>query len=230
MRARALLFASLLGGAAFAQPAFDEPGGWRTIGIDERPPTRFEIVEIDGEPALRVEANASYGNFVHRLPPGSAAGTLQWQWRVDVRNDAADLTRRDGDDTSLKVCALFDLAIERVPFVERLLLRLARAISGEPLPAASVCYVWDAKLASGAALANAYSRRVRYIVARGAAAPLQRWLDEQHDLVQDFARLFADESPAVTPPLFAIVVGADADSTGARSVGFVRALRHSPPS
>jgi hypothetical protein len=227
VRARALLVAGLFSSAAFALPAFDAPGGWRVVGIAKREPTRFDVVPLDGATALRIEANASYGNFVHALPPGAVAGTLQWQWRVDVRNDAADLTRRDGDDTTLKVCALFALAIERVPFIERQLLRLARALSGEPLPAAVVCYVWDATLAPGIALDNPYSRRVRYIVARGAAAPLQRWLDERRDLARDFERVFGDESSDV-PPLAAIAVGADADNTGARSVAFVRRLSHSP--
>lgn len=227
MRGRALLVAGVCSGAVFALPAFDDSAAWRFVGVAKLEPTRFEPVRIDGAPALRIDADASYGNLVHALPAGTAAGTLRWQWRLDERNDVADLTRRDGDDTSLKVCALFDLPLGSVPFIERQMLRLARAASGERLPAASVCYVWDAKLAPGSVLDNRHSRRVRYIVARGAAAPLQRWLEEQQDLARDWKRVFGDES-AETPPLAAIAVGADADNTGARSTGFVRALRHSP--
>lgn len=228
MRALALLALAQAATLAWsALPPLHEGADWRFVGIAHKTPTRFAAVELDGAPALRIEAEGSYGNLVHALPAGTAAGVLQWQWQVEQRNDAADLTRRGGDDTTLKVCALFDLPDERVPFVERQLLRIARKVSGEPLPAAVLCYVWDAALAPGSALDSPYSRRVRYLIARGPEAPLQRWLDERHDLAADFRRLFGDESPDALPPLTALVIGADADNTHARSVGFVRALRWS---
>ena len=201
--------------------------GWRFVGVPKQPPTRFSRVETDGAAALRIEAQASYGNLVHDFVPAGVPGKLAWQWRVDEVNPAADLTQRDSDDTQAKVCALFDMPIERVPFVERQLLRLARSVSGEPLPAATVCYVWDARLATGTALPNAYSPRVRYLVLRGPDAPAAQWAAEERDLAADFRRLFGHESPAV-PPLAALAVGADSDNTRGRSVAQLRALTHRP--
>jgi hypothetical protein len=60
-------------------------------------------------------------------------------------------------------------------------------------------------------------------VLRGPCAPLHEWLAERRDLAQDFRRLFGDETSEL-PPLEAVAVGADADNTGARSLGFVRNL------
>ena len=227
----ALLLSSLClaSGTASALSSLADSAAWRFVGLPKKPPTQFHWEAMDGGPALRIEAQASYGNLVHAMPPATTAGTLHWQWRVDELNHASDLTRREGDDTTLKVCALFELPIERVPFLERQALRFARAVSREPLPAASVCYVWDAHLAAGTTLDNAFSRRVRYVVAQGPSAPLHRWLDEHHDIAADFLRLFGDESPGEVPPLVAVAVGADADNTRGRSVGFVRALRWSTP-
>jgi hypothetical protein len=219
----AALLLAAVGVAAF--PAFDDAAAWRVIGLGSKPRTQFAAVMLDGAPALRVEADRSYGNLVHALPPHAAASSvLRWQWRVDRGNPAADLTRRDGSDSALKVCALYDLPLDRVPLVERALLRAGRAVTREALPAAAVCYVWDARLAPQTALDDAHSRRVRYIVLRGPEAPAERWQDEQRDLTADFRRLFGDESPNAVPPLAALAIGADADNTGGHSVGHVRAL------
>lgn len=213
------LLAPLAGSAA--APA--EP--WHVIGLPKQklPFTRYEVVDIDGRRALRVQAEASYGNLVHDLPAGTRAHRLQWRWRLDKANDKADLLRRTGDDAAVKVCALFDMDIRHVPFVERQLLRLARARAGEALPAATICYVWDPQLAPGLTLDNAYSQRVRMIVLRGQGGALGEWVAERRDLKADFQRLFGQESPEV-PPLMAVAVSADADNAGGRSLAYVAEL------
>lgn len=215
-------------GALLASPigAQPEPAApWRPVGLPGASvaATRFAVTDLEGERALRVEAQASYGNLVHPLEAGTGGRLLRWQWRVDRASDQTDLRRKDGDDVPLKVCALFSLPLAAVPFAERQLLRLARLRTGEPLPAASVCYVWDRHLAPGTTLDNVYSRRVRQIVLRGPETPLRAWVAEQRDVVADFLRLFGDETDAAVP-LAAISIGADADNTRAHSLAYLRAL------
>lgn len=241
--ARCVLAATalLLGTAAWAEPVLAPivgPGAdplppWTlaTLPGQRLPVTRFSVESVDGERALRIEAAGSYGNLVHAfpLPPAPAVdrGTLRWRWRVDEPNRAADLRQRQGDDTTLKVCVLFDLPLDRLRLDEALLMRLARSRTGERLPAATVCYVWDAREAADTALDNPYSRRVRYLVLRGAESLSGTWRDEQRDIAADFRRLFGDESRDV-PRVLAIGVGADADNTGGRSVAHLARITLSP--
>jgi hypothetical protein len=199
------------------------PWSYAGLPAQKPPPTRFRVRELDGRRVLQVEADRSYGNLVHPLA-GVAAGALSWRWRVDGPLPDADLRRREGDDAALKVCAMFDLPRERVPFVERQLLRLAEARFGEPLPNATLCYVWDPGWPRGSVVPNAYTRRVRFVTLDGAPGV---WHAERHDLAADFLRAFGDESREV-PLLRAVLVGADADNTGGRSVGWIDALRLVP--
>jgi hypothetical protein len=202
------------------------PAPWRFKGLpQQRPaPTRFEVVaDHEGTRALRIEADRAYGTLVHPLP-GARAGTLAWRWRVDRPVAGADLRHKSGDDAALKVCALFDMPLARVPFVERQLLRLASARAGEALPTATLCYVWEPALPSGSLLDNAYTRRVRFITARHAAGA---WTTEQHDLARDFRRAFGEESDEV-PPLTALLIGADTDNTGSHSLAWLDSLRLLP--
>jgi hypothetical protein len=205
-----------------AGTAGDAPAApWVFAGLPEQklPVTRFALATVDGALVLRVEAVASYGNLIHRLD-GVAAGELSWRWRVDTPLPAADLRTRQGDDVALKVCALFAMPRAAVPFVERQLLRLAESRTGEPLPNATLCYAWDPSWPAGTVVPNAFSRRVRYITL-GAATP--GWQTVRRHLAADFLLAFGDEASTV-PALQAVGVGADADNTGGRSVGFIADL------
>ena len=116
------------------------------------PPTSFDLRVVDGRPAWRLESPASYGNLVHAVPgAGAQARTLAWRWRLDRAIERADLLTKAGDDAALKICVLFDMPAEHVPFVERQLLKVARAASGQALPAATLCYVWAPLVSAGAA-------------------------------------------------------------------------------
>jgi len=87
-----------------------------------------------------------------------------------------------------------------------------------------VCYVWDAKLAAGTSLDNAFTRRIRYIVLQSGNDRLDRWVSERRDLAADYMRLFKDESPTGVPPIISIAVGADSDNTKSRSVSYVSSV------
>jgi len=206
------------------------PAPWRVVGLPfgkPRPLTQFESVTIDGERALRIQTQASYAHLVH-VGNHSADRLLQWQWRLDEPLTNADIGQKSGDDSALKVCVMFDHKIDRIPFWERTLLQWARRLSGEELSAATLCYLWDSSYPEGTRGANAYTRRLRYIVLRGPTAPLKKWVAESRNIAQDFLRLFGDEASEV-PTVLAVLVGADADSTQGESLGYLRDLRWQPP-
>jgi hypothetical protein len=202
---------------------------WHVIGLPQqtKPFTQFTVVDIDGKRALRVEANESYGNLFHPLQLTTTAAHLAWQWRIDQLIESADLHIRSGDDTALKVCVFFDLPIDKIPFGDRQVLRFARSKTTEPVPGATVCYVWDAQLAVGTALDNAFTRRLRYIVVRSGTQHLKQWVSERRDIAADFLKLFADESQQL-PPIIGVAVGADADNTHSHSLGYVSGLMLEP--
>ena len=207
------------------------PAPWRAVGLprNKAPLAVMDIVSIDGVRALRLKTEASYGTLVHELPGGVAGidATLKWRWRLDQAIANADLRKKEGDDAALKVCVMFDLPLEQVPFGERTVLRLARSLSSELLPAATVCYISDRSLATGTTLANIYSRRVRSIIIDGQGSPLAQWRLHERRVGDDFLTLFGDESKVV-PSVLAVVVGADADNTGGSSLGYIVDLALNP--
>ena len=205
------------------------PSPWHVAGLPHqtKPRTNFSTVVLDGRRVLRVEADQSYGNLVHPLSGTPPALQLTWQWRVDQPLAAADLRTKAGDDAAAKVCVLFDLALENIPFAERQLLRFARASAAERLPGATVCYVWDNHLPVDTVVANAYTHRLRYLVLQSGPASLGQWRSERRDVAADFVRLFGDESTQM-PPLIGVAIGADADNTHGHSLAYVADLALQP--
>ena len=223
--------------APLVPPEGTPVSNWRFVGFPKSkaniPPTRFEWAEVQGERALKVSTRASYGTWVHELPKANPS-RLQWHWRLDQPlsggQGVADIQTKAGDDAALKVCVMFDHPLERVPFAQRILLRIARGVSGEDLLAATLCYVWDSVHPAGLQGANPYTQRVRFITLQGKGAPLAQWQTETRDVAADFAKLFSDELPAGAgvPKVRAVLIGADSDNTGAESMGWVRGLQWQP--
>ena len=209
------------------------PAPWRVVGLPDgnrgKPYTAFALASVDGRRALRVEADLSYGNLVYplRAEPGNYQA-LAWRWQVEKLNEAADLRQKSGDDTTVKVCAMFDLPLDRLPFAERQMMRVARSLADGPVPAATICYVWDARLAAGTELPSPFTARVRYIVLESGSAKVGQWVAERRDLAADFQRLFGAESGGEPRPLIGVGVGADADNTRQRSVAYVADLSLEP--
>lgn len=231
---RRVVAALAITAASAASPAAEQPvpvpppvadgalhPAWRVAGLPQQKPplTLYTAVKVDGIDALLLDARASYGNLVLDLAGRVAPARIGWRWRLEQANPALDLTRKGGDDSPAKVCLAFDLPLAAVPIVERQLLRLARARSGEALPSATLCWVWGHAEPAGSVIANAFSRRVRFVVLRGRDDAPGRWHDELRDVAADFRRAFGDEwtDPTRLPPLSALIVGADADNTGASS-------------
>lgn len=233
----ALLAAGAPAGAAELQPlaeaSADKPAQpWHVVGLPQQDPakkpfTQFSIETSQGKRALKVDADHSYGNLVHYLD-GSKARTLSWAWRVEQLNEQADLTQRQGDDTVVKVCASFDLPLDKVPFVERQLLKVGRGKTTELVPTATICYVWDNALPVGTRIDSAFTRRLRYIVLRSGKDGLGAWQTEKRDVVEDFKKSFADETPDPPPGLVAIGIGADADNTAKHTQAWVADITLGP--
>ena len=213
------------------------PVPWRIAGLPSQgkaaaPITRFDITPIDNRKVLRVQTDGSYGNLLHALPNIQLVEKtwLRWGWRLDKPLANADLRQKRGDDSPLKVCLLFDEPLARLSFVDRSVLTLARSVSGEKLPSATLCYVWDNLLPAGTVINNAYTSRVRMLVLDSGDKRLGQWLTHQRDVAADFKLAFgggsgsdksAEKSSEGLPSLDGVLVGADSDNTGGQSLAYV---------
>jgi Protein of unknown function (DUF3047) len=209
--------------ASSLHPAWKESG----LPADRQVPrSRLTPMLLAGEPVLQLVTDRSYGVLTHDWR-GAAPGQLQWRWQLVRGLPEADITRKAGDDAALKVCVFFDQPLADIPLLQRAALSLARSVTGQDLPSATLCYLWDSRYPAGSSGANPYSGRVRYLVLDGRDSPTGQWVTQQRNVQQDFVRLFGTET-ARTPPVLAVAVGADSDNTQGQSLAYLSQLRWIP--
>ena len=124
-----------------------------------------------------------------------------------------DLTRRSGDDFAARVYVFFDVPTRQLSFGQRMTLSLARRLTGENLPAAAICYVWDNHHAPGTIAPNPFYAPVRTVVIESGNGKTGQWVGESRDLAADFRKAFGREAP----PLTGIAIAADTDNTRAQA-------------
>ena len=201
---------------------------WKVSGLpnNKAPLSQFQGRTLDGQAVLSLESKASYGVLTHAWQ-GAAPPELSWRWRLDQALTQADIQTKAGDDAALKVCVMFDQPLGDIPFFQRSALGIARAATGQNLPSATLCYLWDNRYPAGTHGANPYSGRVRYVVLNGPQAQLGQWVTQLRRVAQDFALMFGQETQ-VLPRITAIAVGADSDNTHGNSLGYIADLRWLP--
>jgi hypothetical protein len=174
-------------------------------------PTEYALAVEEGRTVLHARADASASGVARRLHADPRAlPLLAWSWKVSRLIDKSDVSRRSGDDFPARLYVNFDLDAAALTFVERAELRLARLLYGKDVPAAVLCYVWDARLPVDSIAPSPYTKRVRVVVAESGPARLGRWLAYERDVAQDYRRAFGAEPPAVS----GVVLMTDADNTG----------------
>ncbi|MCB1888377.1 MAG: DUF3047 domain-containing protein [Rhodocyclaceae bacterium] len=201
-----------------AQPApfsaaNDLAPGWRHTPLPKvERPTRFAIVERDGSRVLEARAEAAASTLTHALDVDPArTPLLNWRWRTVAAVPGSDLRGKASDDYAARLYVFFDYDPARLPVAERIAFALGRALHGEALPAAALCYVWGTAQPVGTVAPNPYTERLRMVVVESGDAMAGQWVTETRDVAADFEAAFGEPAPRVS----GIAVGVDTDNTGA---------------
>jgi len=204
-----------VGAFSQARPGAELPAGWQPLAFRriERH-TLYRLVEDEGRVVVRAEADASASGLIRRLEVDvKAYPVLAWRWKIANVIEKADPTRKEGDDYPARVYVAFKYDPARVSLFDRAKYALIRFFYGEYPPHAGIAYVWDSRRPAGTMLPNAYTERVRMIVARSGAGEAARWVEEERNLYEDYRRAFAEEPP----PISGVAIMTDADDTGERA-------------
>lgn len=199
----------------------EPPSGWTAqFHPDIAAHTQLSLVQGAEVPVLRVLSEAGYGSWAYRFEQPEQIDQISWQWQVLEKPTGADLKTKKGDDAAIKVCLFVAIDESRLGLGTRLALGAARTVSGEDLPAATLCYLWAGQPYKGQVFPNPYTDRVRNWVLRDESAS-DNWLQETRDVRADVIRVFGPELPRIENQpqvkLLGIAIGGDADNTKSRS-------------
>ncbi|MEO8387871.1 MAG: DUF3047 domain-containing protein [Polaromonas sp.] len=183
---------------------------WRHCTFPGKKSTRYRAVRLDGRNAIFSESDSAASMLRQdlRIEP-SALGTLGFSWKVPKMISGADITQRDRDDSPVRLVLAFEGDRSKFSAKNAMLSELALVLTGEPLPYATLMYVWGSHSAPESVIINTRTDRIRKLVIESGPGRLDRWLDYQRDVRADYEKAFG-EAPGA---LVGIAIMTDTDNT-----------------
>ncbi|HWP11177.1 MAG TPA: DUF3047 domain-containing protein [Ramlibacter sp.] len=191
-------------------PASSQTTSWRHLTFPGKSPTKFSYMRKDGRDAVAVLAASSASMLRNkvRIEPAQL-GSIKFSWNVPQLIAGADMGMRDGDDSPVRVVLVFEGDASRFSARDAMLSELVRTLTGEPMPYATLMYVWCNRREPGTLITSPRTERIRTLVVESGAGKLNQWLDYERDIRVDYERAFG-EAPGA---LIGIGIMSDSDNT-----------------
>ncbi len=187
-----------------------DPAVWQHFKFPGKQPTQFSYMHEDGREALAATArsSASLVRKVMHVPPADM-GQIRFSWKVPALMPNADMAIKETDDCSVRVVLSFEGDRSKFSSKNAMLSELARLLTGEELPYATLMYVWSKNRPAGSVIINPRTDRIRKLVVESGSDRLNSWLDYERNIRADFEKAFG-EAPGA---LMSISVMTDSDNT-----------------
>lgn len=203
---------------AWAQPAAELGQGqgarWEHLLLPGKQPARFRYVRLDGREAMAATADSAASMLRRKVRVEPAGlGLLRFSWKVPELLAGADLGVREKADSSVRIILAFEGDRSRLSARDLLLSDLVQSMTGEPMPYATLMYVWCSKRPEGAVIRSPRTDRIRKLVVESGGTRLNQWIEYERDIRADFRRAFGEEPGA----LVGIAIMTDSDNTRSRA-------------
>lgn len=194
------------------------PGGWKPYRLARfKKITEYRLVQSEGAIVLQATADASASGIQHELHVDlHDFPWLAWRWKVPALNAKADNTIARVEDSPARVIVVFEGGRDRLSGAEQLNYDLAKAMTGNELPYATLMYIWENRLPAGALIPHSFTGRIKMIVAGSGNNHLGQWHGIRVNVLEDYRRAFGEEPPRVR----AIGLMSDSDNTGEHTVAY----------
>ena len=193
-----------------ASGAGSQPAPWEHFKLPGKRPSTFEFVLEDKRVAIAAHAQSSASMLrqVVRVEPGDL-GRVKFSWKLPDLIQYADMAIREFDDSPVRVVLAFDGDRTKFSAKNAMLSELAQVLSGEPLPYATLMYVWCNDCEPGKVIVNPHTDRIRKLPLESGRGKLNRWMDYERAVRADFVAAFGEEPGALT----SISIMTDTDNT-----------------
>jgi len=157
-------------------------------------PTEYRLVESDG--TVVMEADAVDGGSaiwrkiridLRRHP------IMEWRWRVPRDSGAGGEGGPSSSSPPVRISLGFDGDAAKLDFEDRAKLRLAKVLTPNGLPYASLLYVWLNRLPAETVYSSPHTERVRHVVVESGEGRLEQWVSVRRNVLEDYRRAFGEE-------------------------------------
>ena len=183
---------------------------WQAMRLPGKLLTAYRVAPQGPRDALLAEAASSASMLrqaLHIHP--DQLGALQFDWRVDQLIPGADMRQRDAEDSPVRLIMVFEGDRQRFSAKNNMLSELTLSLTGEPLPYATLMYVWCNDCPAESVIVNPRTDRIRKLAVESGAERVGQWLRYRRDIRADFQKAFGEEPGA----LLGLAIMTDTDNT-----------------
>ena len=183
---------------------------WQHLTFPGKAATQFSDVRQDGRHAVLAVAESSASMLRHPIRiEAKDLALLTFSWKVPALMAQADLTLREKSDSPVRLVLAFEGDRSQFSAKNAMLSELTHTLTGEPMPYATLIYVWSNTQPVGTVINNTRTDRIRKLVLVSGAQGLNQWLNYERDIAADFALVFG-EAPGA---LVGMGIMTDSDNT-----------------
>jgi hypothetical protein len=195
---------------------------WQTMRLPGKLLTAYRVAPQGSRDALLAEAasSASMLRQALHIPPGQL-GALQFDWRVDQLIVGADMRQREAEDSPVRLILVFEGDRQRFSMQNQLLSELTLSLTGEPLPYATLMYVWCNDCPAESVIVNPRTDRIRKLAVESGPGQVGQWLNYRRDIRADFEKAFGEPPGA----LLGLAIMTDTDNTRSTTRAWYGAIR-----
>ena len=200
-----------------ALQAKDRSATWQHRAFPGKKQTDYHATLHEGRHAVRSESSAAASMLRETLRVDAAdLGKVSFSWKVPALIATADLMQPDTSDSPVRLVLAFEGDRSKLSAKNAMLSELALTLTGEPLPYATLMYVWGTDGAPGSVIVSKRTDRIRKLVLESGPQHLGRWLDYERDIKADFETAFG-EAPGA---LVGIGIMTDTDNTRGQTLAW----------
>lgn len=193
-----------------ASGAAPDSAAWQHYKLPGKQPSQFSYVRKDGRDAMAAhsKSSASMVRQVVRIEPDELR-SVRFSWKVPDLIAQADMALREMDDSPVRIVLAFEGDRSKFSPKNAMLSELARALTGEEMPYATLMYVWCNTRQPGSVIVNPRTDRIRKLVVESGTGKLRQWVDYERNIRADYEKAFG-EAPGA---LVGIGIMTDSDNT-----------------
>jgi len=157
-------------------------------------PTEYQLVDNGGAVVIRAEsAEGGSGLFRKLHIDPRRHPIIEFRWRVPRASGRGGADGPSRASPPARISLAFDGDPAKLDFDDRAKLRLARALTVNGLPYASLLYVWMNNQPAEAIYSSPHTDRVRHIVVESGERRLDQWVAVRRNVLEDYRRAFGEE-------------------------------------
>jgi len=118
---------------------------------------------------------------------------FEFRWRVPRDSGRGGPNGPSRESPPARISLAFDGDPAKLDFDDRVKMRMAKALTVNGLPYASLLYVWQNRRPTETIYSSPHTERVRHIVVESGEGHLDRWVTVRRNVYEDYKRAFGEE-------------------------------------